>query len=50
VLRILREAVGSRRESFIRRTMSFAMAYAEQVEEDWRELLRKRKRVLADLV
>jgi uncharacterized protein (DUF2252 family) len=49
-MKILREAVGSRREAFIRRTMSFAMAYAEQVEDDWRAFLRKRKRVLADLV
>jgi len=30
--------------------MSFAMAYAEQVEDDWRAFLRKRKQVLADLV
>lgn len=44
VLRILKDAVGKRREAFIRRTMSFALAYAEQVEEDWRALVRERKR------
>jgi len=49
VLKVLREAVGTRREAFIRRTMSFAMAYAEQVEEDWRALLKARKRVAGKL-
>ncbi len=48
-MKVLREAVGTRRESFIRRTMSFAMAYAEQVEEDWRSFLKQRKRLLAEL-
>jgi uncharacterized protein (DUF2252 family) len=45
VMRILRDAVGKRREAFVRRTMSFALAYAEQVHEDWRALVRDQKRV-----
>lgn len=49
-LRVLRESVGRRREAFIRRAMSFAMAYAEQVEEDWRAFLAARRKVLAGLV
>ena len=49
-MKILREAVGTRREAFIRRTMSFAMAYAEQVEDDWRAFLKDRRRVERDLV
>jgi hypothetical protein len=49
-LQVLRAAVGTRREAFLRRTMSFAMAYAEQVEEDWRAFLKARKRVLAGLL
>lgn len=43
--RVLREAVGTRREAFISRTMPFAMAYAEQVEDDWRAFLKNRKRL-----
>jgi uncharacterized protein (DUF2252 family) len=49
VMRILREAVGRRRDAFIRRTMSFALAYAEQVEEDWRALVRNRRKAERDL-
>jgi len=49
-LQVLRAAVGTRREAFLRRTMSFAMAYAEQVEEDWRAFLKARKRILAGLL
>lgn len=49
VFRILREAVGRRREAFVRRTMSFAMAYAEQVDEDWRLFLKRRAEVVRAL-
>jgi len=48
-MRVLRDAVGKRREAFIRRTMSFALAYAEQVEEDWRALRRERRRIDREL-
>ncbi|HZE95992.1 MAG TPA: DUF2252 family protein [Planctomycetota bacterium] len=48
-LRVLRDAVGKRREAFVRRTMSFAMAYAEQVDEDWRALLKAREQVTRKL-
>ncbi len=48
-MRVLRDAVGKRREAFIRRTMSFALAYAEQVEEDWRALRRERRRIEREL-
>jgi uncharacterized protein (DUF2252 family) len=49
VFRIIKEAVGKRREAFVRRTMSFALAYAEQVEEDWRALVRERRRAEREL-
>jgi len=49
VFAMLRDAVGRRREAFIRRTMSFAMAYAEQVEDDWRAFLKQRRRILSAL-
>jgi uncharacterized protein (DUF2252 family) len=48
-MQILRDAVGKRREAFVRRTMSFALAYAEQVEEDWRALHRERLRIEREL-
>ncbi len=49
-LRVLQEAVGKRREAFIRRTMSFALAYAEQVEEDWGAFRAQRRRIESELV
>jgi hypothetical protein len=37
---LFRRIAGSRAEGFIRRTMSFALAYAQQAEEDWRAFVR----------
>jgi uncharacterized protein (DUF2252 family) len=39
---IFRRATAGRPEGFIRRTMSFALAYAEQAEEDWRAFVKNR--------
>jgi hypothetical protein len=47
--RILREAVARHPEGFIRRTMSFALAYAQQAEEDWRVFVKNRARVAREL-
>jgi len=47
---VLRKAVGRRREAFVRRTMSFALAYAEEVEDDWRAFVKDRRRVEHELV
>lgn len=47
---LLRDAVGRRREAFIRRTMSFALAYAEQVEEDWHVFLKRKSDVMRAVV
>ena len=47
--RLLREAVGKVPEAFIRRTMSFALAYAQQAEDDWRLFAASRRRVAAEL-
>ena len=47
---LLREATGGHPEAFLRRTLSFALAYAQQAEEDWRVFLKHRARVAADLL
>lgn len=47
--RIFRAAVGSRTESFLRRTMSFALAYAEQTEDDWRAFRARRAELSSSL-
>jgi len=45
--RLLRESTSRRPEAFVRRTLSFALAYAEEVESDWRAFLQAKQRVLA---
>lgn len=40
--RLFKEAAQGRPESFLRRTMSFALAYAEQAEDDWRAFRSRR--------
>jgi uncharacterized protein (DUF2252 family) len=47
---LLRLATGGRLEGFIRRTMSFALAYAQQAEEDWEAFVRNRARVTRELI
>ncbi|HVE39308.1 MAG TPA: DUF2252 family protein [Planctomycetota bacterium] len=47
---LFRRIAGSRAEGFIRRTMSFALAYAQQAEEDWRAFVRNRSRVTRELL
>src|SRR5262249_50864539 len=47
--RLLRDTVGDRPEGFVRRTMSVALAYAQQAEEDWRAFKKERRRATAEL-